>query len=76
MNTLPTESPTCQLFLLPQVRGAIIQRDPFPLVEITCPACGKIHVHGTGITPMRLSHCVDRDPILYRIIVDDTEVVK
>ena len=72
MTNLITESPTCQSFIFPQVQGRIIQRDPV-LVAVECPACGRIHRHGVGITPLRMSHCVDRDPILYRIIVDDTE---
>lgn len=70
MTNLTINSPNCQLFLFPQVRGAIIQRDP-DLVAVICPVCGGRHVHGIGITPLRMSHCPGNDPIIYEIIIDD-----
>ena len=70
MTNLIIESPNRQTQIYPKIAGHIIQRDPVPLVEIICPQCGRTHRHGIGVTPLRLSHCIDHDPVLYEIVLD------
>jgi hypothetical protein len=75
MTNLIINFPKRQEIIFPKIAGRIIQREPVPLVEITCPQCGRVHRHGIGGSDIRLSHCIDVPPILYQIVVIDSEEV-
>ena len=76
MTNLIINFPKRQEIIFPKITGHIISRDPVLLVEITCPQCGRTHRHGIGVTPLRLSHCIDRDPVLYEIVLDSEEAAQ
>ena len=59
------------------VRKSFARRNPYWVLELTCPFCAKVHTHGGGSTDHppslgpRLSHCSDRSPRDYELIEEE-----